>query len=225
MNVGMPPDKGLGRIHAPDARDRRFAIEPPRRLPSSLTRRYWYANGWWGDQGRTSQCVGYSWAHWLEDGPVTHASETVPILSPSIIYTRARTVDEWSGEDYDGTSVRAGAKVLKELGYVSEYRWAFTLEALIAALLMDGPVVFGTNWYEGMFFPDASGRVNLDGELSGGHAYLLNGINVKARTIRAKNSWGRSWGREGHFTLTFEQVERLLGEEGEACLAIEATLT
>ena len=62
---------GLGRLPAPDSRDRMFplrSIVPAR--TTSRDYRYWSSSGWWGDQGARPHCVGFAWAHWLEDGPV-----------------------------------------------------------------------------------------------------------------------------------------------------------
>ncbi len=98
----------LGRLAAFDARDTRYmaAAIVPTAAPS-ITSKYWNANGWWGNQGTTYQCVGFSWAHWVEDGPVGHDG-VPPIIKPEDIYREAQKIDEWVGEAYDGTSVRAG---------------------------------------------------------------------------------------------------------------------
>ena len=213
-------DYGLGRRPAPDERDHAYpmALAVPR--TTTRTRRYWNASGWWGDQGRKPQCVGYAWTHWLEDGPVTHDAP-VPIVDPGWLYREAQLVDEWPGEDYDGTSVRAGAKVLQAKGLVGNYLWAESLRDVELALLESGPVVVGTAWYESMFEPDRSGRISIGGGVVGGHAYLLDGVNSARRSIRLKNSWGRTWGRRGFATLSFDDLARLLAEDGEACLATE----
>jgi Papain family cysteine protease len=215
------PDHGLGRRHAPDPRDANFplrALLPA--APSIRTYRYWSANGWWGDQGRTPQCVAYAWAHWLEDGPVPQGG-TPPILHPAAIYHDAQFMDEWPGEDYDGTSVRAGAKVLKTAGYIKEYRWASTMQEIVAALLDVGPVVVGFSWYEEMFKPDEASLIHIGGALAGGHAFVLDGISMPHKLIRMKNSWGRDWGNNGFAYLSIEDVDHLLHEDGEACLAVE----
>lgn len=210
---------GLGRLYAPDRRDHGFLMAAV--LPvATVTHRAWYQNGWWGDQGATPQCVGYAWAHWLEDGPVTQGG-SAPILAPSVIYHEAQLVDEWPGEAYDGTSGRAGAKVLQARRFIDSYLWAFDAETVVNAILSTGPVVVGTNWYEGMFAANAAGKLTISGVIAGGHEYVLNGASRASGLVRIKNSWGRAWGRNGNAWLSFADLDRLLKEDGEACLAVE----
>lgn len=212
---------GLGRLYSPDDRDLGFrALSLPRKT-SLRNHRYWYGNGWWGDQGSTSQCVAYSWLHWLEDGPITQPSTPPPILDPAILYTEAQRVDEWPGENYDGTSVRAAAKILQSKGFISSYHWAFTLPEVIEVLLSTGPMVVGTNWYSGMDTIGADNYIRISGGIVGGHAYVLNGVNKGREHFRMKNSWGREWGDNGYALLSFSDMDRLLSEEGEACIALE----
>ncbi len=208
----------LGRIESKDPRDKSFPMKAA--LPPVPDRRYryWNQSSWWGDQGEKPHCVGYSWNHWLLDGPVTHKGE-LPV--PDVIYEAAQRVDEWEGNDYDGTSVRAGAKVLQSWGKIKEYRWTLDVEDIIAALLTTGPVVVGTVWYRRMFLPDSAGMVKPEGSIVGGHAYLLNGVNRDKGLLRIKNSWGRGWGVKGNAWISFDHMQDLLSQDGEACLAIE----
>jgi hypothetical protein len=217
----------LGRVYIEDKRDLNYLIKNNQRTlqqistpPKVLTQRYWDANGWWGDQGNKPQCVGYSWAHWLEDGPIQQ-SGIPPIIKPFDIYKNAQKLDEWYGENYDGTSVRGAVKYLKNIGKVKSYYWAFDVQTLSETILKLGPVVVGTNWYNGMFYPNKNGLIKISGQMVGGHAYLINGVDTKTKQFRIKNSWGKSWGKGGHAFISFNDMSRLIKENGEICLAIE----
>jgi len=164
--------------------------------------------------------------HWLEDGPITQPGPG-PIIVPQALYDDAQANDEWPGPPppYDGTSVRAGAKVLQRRGLIDSYHWADTsnpLPDLVDCLLYRGPVVVGTEWLEDMFEPGEDGFLDVSGALAGGHAYKLDGVNTKRAFFRIKNSWGRSWGNHGFAFMSFEDMERLVKNDGEACLAKEA---
>lgn len=218
----------LGRIIIPDDRDKKFLISSllPTQLPG-INYKYWWPSGWWGDQGYTPHCVAYSWVHWLAAGPITQKGRRVGGVAPydtTILYNEAQKVDEWPGEDYDGTSVRAGAKVLKTLGFVGGYSWSWDLNTTVNAILTLGPVVVGTWWLRNMFYPNEFGIISASGDKMGGHAYLLDGVNVEKRLIRIKNSWGREWGKNGFAYISFEDMEKLILDQGEVCLATEINL-
>lgn len=221
-NFKIPEGHGLGRMPSEDEKDKFFLMRSllEQKEAPERTYRYWNANGWWGDQGSLPHCVGYSWTHWIEDGPITHKGPA-PIINPSVLYKEAQRVDEWAGENYDGTSVRAGAKALQSRGLITNYLWAWDVNTVAQAILTTGPVVVGTNWYNQMFYPDQYGKIYIYGRSVGGHAYLLNGVNTKTRMFRIKNSWGQNWGRKGHAFISFDDMQRLIDEQGEACLAVE----
>ena len=185
-----------------------------------ITTKYWDSNEWWGNQGRTSQCVGYAWSHWIEDGPIIHEG-TPPIVSPDVIYFNAQKIDEWPGENYHGTSVRAGAKYLKNINKISSYYWAFDLNTLIQSVLYLGPVVVGTNWYSNMFYPNRNGTISATGRVVGGHAYVINGVDTTKQLFRLKNSWGQEWGQNGMAYITFADMRKLINQYGEVCIAVE----
>lgn len=207
-----------GRGYARDPRDYRLEHYASRR--STRTSRFWPDNVWWGNQRQTSQCVGFAWVHLLEDAPV-YQEPPHPCIAPSRIYTLAKLVDEWQGEDYEGTSVRAGAKVLRNLGFLTGYAFTRNLTTLINAVLEDGPVVLGTDWLEGMLEPNSRGIIHATGKSVGGHAYLINGVSLITNTFRIKQSWGRDWGQNGHAYLPIEELTYLLNANGEACRPVE----
>lgn len=211
-------DYGLGRLPAPDTRDLRFPMSAAVRDVEALPRATFWRTGPVLDQGNTSQCVGYSWRQWLSSWPLP----TRDGPQAAEIYAAAQQADEWPGAepDYYGTSVRAGAKVLAELGHIVQYTWAFDMPTVRKFVLTKGPVVFGTNWYSEMFEPK-NGLVRPRGANEGGHAYLCIGYTANQRMFRFINSWGAEWGQAGRFWIHEDDVARLITEGGEACAPVE----
>lgn len=200
-----------GRFYFPDKRDKRSLM--PRKV-TNITKKFWTSR-WIGDQLDTPQCVGFAWAAWLDAPPIRQ------FLYPHGIYFTAQHFDEWQSNDYDGTSVRGAAKVLHSLGTISKYQWAFDIERVIDTVLTTGPVVIGVNWYQGMMETDKDHFVHVSGIPTGGHAVLVDGCDTKTEAFRVKNSWGRSWGKNGWCFLSFSDLARLLKEDGEACIGVE----
>lgn len=219
---------GLGRLHAPDARDRRFSISsvvfPHEALPPRPRQRP-YNLGATLNQGSTSRCVGYSCRDKIASAPLMYHADQGP--SPDEIYVGAQDNDEWEGHDYEGTSVRGAFKYLQQRGYIESYVWATTL-ASVERFVRDGygTCVAGTIWKEAMFQPDAKGFVRPEGAIVGGHAYHLFWMVPETREIWFKNSWGANWGitlhaRPGCFKMTYEHFEQLMADYGEVGAALE----
>ena len=114
-----------------------------------------------------------------------------------------------------GAQVRDGLQKAKDNGWILAYS-ALNTEADITSWIENhGPVVFGTDWYEGMFTPDKDGTVHITGADQGGHCYYGNG-DVTPGDYSDVNSWGTSWGVGGHFKETKADFQKLLNEGGEA---------
>lgn len=216
----------FGRVHKEDKRDFNFKVSDVLNTIDMpyIEKKFWWANGWNGNQGSTPECVSYSWSHWFEDGPViqdTIIGRQKPVYDTTELYEKFREYDEIEG-NYDGTTVRAGAKTFQKLGIVKEYRWAETVEDVINTLKYLGPMVVGTKWTERMNKPTSSKFIiRPTGRNSGGHAYLLNGVDSDSEMFRIKNSWGPGWGDRGTAYIRFRDFERLLEDRGEACVAFE----
>lgn len=211
----------FGRLPAIDSRDSGF---PMRAAITEETPKFpyrYYRTGPILDQGNDPHCVGYSWRQWL----TSELIRTTTGPDGRTIYRRAQQIDEWPGENYDGTSVRAGVKMLQELGHIQEYRWASSVSDIIDWILGDkGTIVLGTWWYSGMNTPDSSGFIHPTGSVVGGHAYLLVGWNRSRNVGRIVNSWGSDWGQDGRAWIHGDDLSALLENEGEACAATERVI-
>lgn len=214
-----------GRVPAVDERDRRYRMAAP---ASERTFRNWLSPGPVWNQGATPQCVSYAANRFLTSHRVVNH---LP-MALDAFYRECQLVDEWEGEDYDGTSVRAAFKVLKRLGLVTSYGWADEVHAVARQILEVGPVVVGTDWTEKMDETDADGYIWPEGKVLGGHAWLLLGANTRRRNpdgsvgaLRMINSWDSDWGQRGKAWITLDAMQRLLtgleGWPGEACTAVE----
>lgn len=181
------------------------------------------------DQGSEGACVGFGWTNELRAKPV-------PVKFPNPeqfaigIYKQAQKIDEWPGENYSGTSVLAGAKICRSLGYIGEFRWAFGIDDVIDTLVTSGPVVLGIPWYESMYETRPSGLIDIGGKKVGGHCILATGYSPKQRfmkeglttfeVVRLRNSWGPEYGVNGNGWIKVEDLAKLLSGKGEACIPV-----
>ena len=208
-------DQRLGRLREFDERSRSFPVRTM--VADRVARSYTWRCDTQLDQGSDGACVGFTMAHEMAARPKVIPADYARGMS---IYRQAQKIDPWPGEDYDGTSTLAGVKILQRDGFVDQYRWAFGLADLVLAVGFVGPVALGTWWYEEMFEVRDCGRIHVGGEQAGGHCYLVNGVNVADRTFTIHNSWGPGWGTNGEALISWGDMERLLDEDGEACVPL-----
>jgi hypothetical protein len=226
----MVADPRLDRLKQFDERSRHFPmgelladLTPKNYKPRSYT---WKCDAHL-DQGNEGSCVGHAWAHEMIAKPVV--IEGIDHDFARWVYKTAQKYDAWTGEAYQGTSTLAGAKVVagrppkmaEGRGLMNEYRWIFgDMNELIKTLGYFGPVVLGTNWYQGMMDTDGDGFVRRTGSLAGGHAILIKGVSLTKKAVRLHNSWSEEWGEGGDAWLSFADLETLLGEQGELCVPV-----
>lgn len=188
------------------------------------------------DQGQEGACTGFSRAHNLAAQP-----QAVPAdqALAERLYQRARFLDDYPGENYEGSSVLGAVKAAEEAGLVIEYHWAFTLGDFVLGLGYVGPAVVGIDWYNGMFTPDANGFIHPTGGIGGGHAIMIKaikivkgndslpvtggpdvtGIDVAKSYVTYHNSWGKSWGVGGCAKQYLNEFDTLRQAQAEVCFS------
>jgi hypothetical protein len=205
-------DVRLDRLVNFDRRSRAYPVTAI--ITAKKPRSYTWRTGPTLDQGNRGSCVGHGIVHELAARP---AKAKVGSIDAIQIYEAAQKIDPWPGENYEGTSVLAGVKVAQGDGWFEEYRWAFGLEDLILGVGRNGPAVVGTNWYSNMSKPDDRGYIHAYGSIIGGHCYLVMAVDVKRKRFKIQNSWGKSWGDNGHAWVSYNSMKKLLKGRGEAC--------
>lgn len=143
------------------------------------------------DQGQEGACVGFACCRMMS--LLNAVPGSVERYDGAWLYHEAQRIDEWPGESYSGTSLRAGLDVLRAQGPVRLFRgkpygphaddgveanrWATSVEDVVACLHQ----------------PASLGYVTLC------------------------NSWGRT-GYPHFVRLPLEALDRLLREDGEAVI-------
>lgn len=239
-------DPRLGRLVEFDSRSRRFPIRelfrPDHEVPQSM---HWALDVVL-DQGPDGACVGFGWTHELIAEPVPIAGLDHQFAKETV-YWGAQRIDQWRGGEYpggdpqySGTSVLSGAKVLRSMGYIPEFRWAFGLEDTVLAVGHHGPAVLGIHWRADMGDTDANGYIHASGDEQGGHCICMVGVEIvwKEGSAQAKwtdvdltqsyavlhNSWGPSWGVNGEAKIILQDLGDLLKHDGEASIPVQRAL-
>lgn len=212
-------DPRLDRLQQFDDRSRDYPIR--QLVGAKQPRSYTWRCDTWLDQGREGACVGHAWAHEIAARPAIRPATSELAFA---IYREAQRIDPWPGEQYEGTSVLAGAQITQQRGYFDEYRWCFGIDDLVLAVGYAGPVVLGINWHEGMFRPDADGYIAPTGSVMGGHAILATAVSVRRGDVTLHNSWSQSWGVNGRCRIRIPDLASLLQAGGEACVPLKRRL-
>jgi hypothetical protein len=141
--------------------------------------------GWyqWYNQGNEGACVGYGESRMM-------SLYNRKRFDAAALYHEAQKVDEWPGEDYEGTSLRAGFDVLRSKGH--KRAW--------------GP--FSLPWDAKWGISANRWLTNVDDIL-----LILGTSNVYGGAVPLLNSWGKAFPRL--VWLPAEAVSRLLAEDGE----------
>jgi hypothetical protein len=228
-------DGRLDRVAQLDPRNRNHPVTA--RLPEIVERKtkVWSLDRrWLGDQGQEGACVEYGLTHVISAMPVRQKLAIIrAIRAGHRIYWPAQRTDPWPGGSYpgatpfyEGTSEEAGMLVLRELGAIDGFDWAFGIDQGIAGVVNVGPANLALNWTEGMMHARPDGLITDQGSVVGGHDVAWTGVRFGVRLpgdgpngpkrdlAVIPQSWGLDFGNRGFVYLTLEDLASRLRDDG-----------
>lgn len=223
-------DRRLDRL--PSLNETRLAKYPLRpllaavpRKPRSYSWRYVQL-----DQGNEGACTGFDETMEAAARPKPFFGDPVDDPPPIIevereafrIYARAKQIDEWPGEAYEGSSVDAAARAGVERGFAKGFVWATgspenMVEQVFLAVGYHGPVRCGSNWKQGMYEADEAGFLHYTGSVVGGHAFLFTRASVARDALWLPNSWGGA----GQGWISRNDLVTMAQEGAEFCMSVD----
>lgn len=218
----------LGRHIEHDERSRGYAFTAAEALP--LRKILHGTIGGILDQARVGACTGFATAKACNSRPIHDTGDAVLTNTDGLdLYHRATILDGFPGvwpPDDTGSSGLAACKGAAQRGLIKTYRWAFSLDDALQAL-MRGCILIGINWYEGFDRPAADGLIEIAGQVRGGHELCVRGYDptVSAQPSEAllwiDNSWTTGWGLNGRCCMKVGTLAQLLSEGGDVAVPWE----
>lgn len=214
------PGRRLGRHVEHDDRSRAFGVvHQLGPLRSVVHHRHCDAF----DQGELGSCTGNAMAGALMTGPLYREGRNLTEANAVELYSLATRCDRIPGfypPDDTGSSGLAVARAAQKMGMVSAYHHAFGLSQALYALSR-GPVIIGIDWFAGFDEPVGVGaELRISGEVRGGHEVVLDRLDVENGFVGGTNSWGKGWGAQGRFVLTFGTFRQLLARDGDVVVPV-----
>lgn len=181
------------------------------------------------DQGQLGSCTGNAGTLAIATGALwvpqvqARLSANDAVLDEQFavaLYSAATMQDNFDGyyppvdTGSDGLSV---AKVLKSWGLINGYTHATSLNAALTALAKQ-PVIIGIGWHDSMYNPTSAGYIAVNGPVVGGHEICLDELDVEKELVWIHNSWSDAWGIEGRACLGWEDLAKLLADDGDCTI-------
>lgn len=125
--------------------------------------------------------------------------------------------------DDTGSSGPWSMQALQKAGLIRSFHHTRSVHTALVALNA-GPISIGVPWYQSMFQPDSAGRIVVDqaSGVAGGHQIAVVANDVPARMVTIRNSWGTSWGGQGHARLSWDDLTALFKDGGDAVQPVRA---
>lgn len=177
------------------------------------------------NQGDIGDCTGNAITGNLMTVPLWKAKRVYSEVTAIALYSQATKLDPSAGvypPDDPGSDGLDVCKAALKDHYITQYRHATGLNQVLA-ILQQYPVMIGANWYDSMDEPDSNGVLTIspNAQVRGGHEWSMVGLQVQDKQVKAWNSWDTTWGPlKGAFILSFETLDRLLNEQGDAIVPI-----
>ena len=176
------------------------------------------------DQGKEGACTGFGLAAVVNFQRRLKYGGKIPLVSPRMFYEMARRFDEWTGDNYEGSSIRGALRGFLNSGVCLEREWPYNavdaevltlnrsraarnivlgayyrvqprIADMHAAIHETGAVYSSARVHTGWYEP-MNGRINPQPLLpQGGHAFAIIGYNAEGFWVQ--NSWGPGWGHDG----------------------------
>jgi hypothetical protein len=67
-----------------------------------------------------------------------------------------------------------------------------------------------------MFEPTGEGYLEATGDVEGGHEIAVIGLDIDRKNVTILNSWGPGWGDHGRALMTWDTLDGLLDQGGDA---------
>jgi hypothetical protein len=218
--------KPLGRHVRHDSRSLNYLVEPDGTVATARWNRLIPVL----DQGSVGSCTGNaatgalgtepdydSLKAQLEQGLQLNEAEALKL------YSAAENIDgdgPYPPNDH-GSSGLSVAKAAQNAGLISGYTHITSIAAAQTAI-QAGPFIVGTDWYTSFDTPDNNGVVAIakGATVRGGHEYECIGYDAKSDLWEMVNSWGTTFGVDGHFFYSTPTFKALLANQGDATVLI-----
>ena len=181
-------------------------------------------------------CVGYSLS-WAMTMLNTKRLGKPNIYIADWLYEKAQARDGFNHSGDDGTTLRAGFDVLRELGHlmplqtepskgegVERNEWAYSVDEIRTCIDDKVPVALGIAWYSSFDYPvQRNGEWWIDaigGRFEGGHAIVAISASDERQAVKLLNSWGKDY---PPVWISYDNVRKLLSWEygGEASIPVD----
>ena len=155
------------------------------------------------NQRETPKCVGYAFR--------ALAYEAGYDLEAQVIYEKAQYLDALPGEDYGGTQLVGGFRMLNNIGLGGRVVTVPLARQVIVDQLHTSCIVI-------------SARADLfGGSADAYHAVCLCGYDKEMDAILVRNSWGTTYGNGGYNWLTLDSIMRKAQPVGYGIIPKEKT--